>query len=196
MQYAIGRTFDINNPGWVVGTKENGSKIFLHQNLLVDKTEQDKKIESITIFDSLYAGIKCKIPLDLYDRSHLVKPIQSSVQIQLLKSSIVVDGEKHSVSNTLKNTGKPYYIGHPIFQQSVYMPNTYFIESKGGTKFARTWFPVVSDGKVQAYLHIGKVSKGCLTVFLQETDIWTDIYLKLISSRLSKKYLCSVTASF
>jgi len=196
MQYAIGRTFDINNPGWVIGTKENGSKIFLHQRLLVNKIKQDDNSESIVISDSLYAGIRCKIPLDFYGRSHLVKPEKSTVQIQLLRASIVINGEKYNIKNTLKNTGKPYYIGHPIFQQSIYMPDNYFAESKGGSKFARTWFPVVSDGKIQAYLHIGKVSKGCLTIILRENDIWTNIYSKLISSRLNKKFLCIVTTSF
>lgn len=90
-----------------------------------------------------------------------------------------------------------YFILHPI-KTLKNINKKYFDEKIGGSRFAETWFPVISDKEKYpaSYLHFGTISSGCIVVpyrFSDSSDpVWSEIFKKLMSKINDSILLCNM----
>ncbi len=79
-----------------------------------------------------------------------------------------------------------------------------------GSPYANTWFPIETPVTTDRYIHLGKISHGCVTIGINEYKLdnpnynpndpstiqtyanWTDVYDYLIRSRLDDEYIGTV----
>jgi hypothetical protein len=191
----IGKTLNSKDKGWIIGIKSNGIKIFIHQTLLVEIVKIGAKSDLINIKEGPFKDTLCQIQHNLYGQSYIENNFkQKNINISIKDFILTIDGQNYQIIQQTRILKGKYFIGYPILQKNIRIPPYYTRESLGGSKFTQTWFPIVSkEDKIVSYLHFGKISQGCLTVKYQDkNDIWTDIYRKIISSRIKNNYLCKI----
>lgn len=199
----IGNVLDPINRGWVYSIVDGRDRICLPYTTRVELVEVSENFEHIKILEGYYKGNTVKFPFMsrddkfhysfLIDRCRLSKPITLKLNHDTLKfgnfkCEVLVE------KNILNN--KVYCIKFPVRSNKI-LPSHYFDESRGGSRFSDTWFPLQAKDELypEKYLHFGSISEGCLTVKYNPliNEVWNTLYTKLIHSRMNEDNLGFLT---
>ncbi|TAL72363.1 MAG: hypothetical protein EPN88_04925 [Bacteroidetes bacterium] len=194
--FYVANVIDSLNKGWLKATIEEQGEVYIPFSTKVDLLESMNDFEKIYILEGYYKGSTAIIPYMLrHGKSHY-SYLNSRMRLRS-GPTIRIKGErlffgqylfKVMIDRTVLNK-KKYSIKFPV-RTSKILPKDYLDETKGGSRFAETWFPIQADDDLypEKYLHLGSISKGCITVEYNPRDrsnLWNVLYLKLMRSRLN-----------
>lgn len=188
----IGNCLDSINRGWVK-IKVNNNNYYLSYGTKVKLIESSTSHELIEILEGNYRhkiavleyklvnnGDKCSFLVGETFRLPSIKIIFKESYMQMN------DTEYLTIFDKSKLKSGSYLVKFPIRTKKK-LPLSYFDESKGGSRFCESWFPIMAEGELfaQRYIHFGSKSEGCITVVRNNRiHTWNDIYKVMINSRL------------
>jgi hypothetical protein len=185
--------------GWVDCLSNENEKIVLPYTTKVEHISSSNEFETIRIMEGNYKNKIVDIPFlsknDDSNYSYLVNKINITHSIPLiLDSSQLILGNRIIDVIVEKNAfdKKQYFVKFPVKSNRI-LPKIYFDERHGGSRFSRSWFPILADGEFypEKYLHFGTYSKGCITVkyLSNQNNLWNDLYFNIVNSRLDDQNL-------
>lgn len=203
----LGKLLSKGHKGWLMA-KIEGKDTLLHYGLRLKILDANKSYQKILILEGRYEGLVAEIPYFIKDKTGYVSYIDElkdkykplTLKYDFKRSVIIIDrlGEFSAILFGGFKPGETTYLELPDFPHTDKLPKEYTDESIGGSRFAETWFRIISSNKilVDSYLHFGRVSKGCLTIEyerrLNNMNIWSDIYFHLMSHRIDNKYIAKL----
>jgi hypothetical protein len=201
--FCIDSVLDRSHSGWLIGLTQDEIKTPLCYKTKVIYIGKNINGEIIKVQEGNHIGKILIIPFQYKDKntyiSYLSKDIQfDSTFLKLNRNKRILWINNLGEFAVKIDSGIPkgkYYLQipeRPVLKK--FNPN-YFNESLGGSRFAQSWFRLVSEkGKFKdIFLHYGSYSDGCITVINNSKfSVWNKIYLALMKCRLNKKYLTSL----
>lgn len=193
--FFIGKNLDPLHRGWVRVTVENEGEVELSFSTQVELLESKQNYQKILILEGYYKNCIAQLPYLVRkgDSSYscLTQPLRLNNKLKLrVKGNYLTTNRKSSkiIVDCASLRKGVYRIGFPIKITKKINP-VYLSEEKGGSRFAETWFPLITDNEifVEKFIHFGSVSEGCVTIKytpqLHTVNSWNQIYMKLITSR-------------
>lgn len=194
---------DSQNCGWLTIENIAGKKFSLPY---LSQIKQDKKPGDFVIMTGPYIN---NVVREKKFNNHYYKFFSlhrdtttiDKIELNIKEKTISVGGiiTKVEFLNNSFSRGK-YLVLHPVKTSKIMDPR-YYREPLGGSRFAGTWFPIISETEKYPvnYLHFGKISNGCIVV-PYSTDgsmgiIWSNIFKKLAGKINDSILLCKMEAT-
>jgi hypothetical protein len=183
------------NKGWLKVISTNGNQIFLPYGILAERINSNNNNETLNILEGIYKNTIVIAPL--------LRKCESYFSINAVHSKTItnffLDKSKKELSfndlsfpvicDDLLEMGT-YTLWQPDYPHIHPFVTKYEDETKGGSRFASTWFRLVSESKSlfksNSYFHFGTYSMGCITfpyIKLRGVSIWNHVVLELSNSR-------------
>lgn len=195
-QYYLNRILDYDNKGWleVIIKNEGFKKLPFSTKLSLIKREED--FETFKILEGNYKNKIAFVPYMVKGNNNSYSYSDKNFVAHRSKILVIKEDQQMYINDKIYNIiankqflspGK-YCIDFPIFTTKD-INSDYLDEQKGGSRFAQTWFPFLSnkDLFIEKYIHFGSYSEGCITIpFIygkKESNAWREIYFSLINSR-------------
>lgn len=190
----IGNVLDPINRGWINCVVDSQKEIFLSYLTKVEHIEALEYFEQVKILEGYYKDKFAELPFMAKDNkscySYLVEKRLLSKPLTIILNNNTLEFRNFRcdvLADTNILNKKIYLIKFPVRVNKI-LPNQYFNENNGGSRFADTWFPLQAKDELypEKYLHFGSISQGCLTVKFNplSKSIWNTLYMSLIHSRL------------
>jgi hypothetical protein len=192
---------DRNHRGWLK-IKDGPDTILLPYSTRVSIVNKNINSETIKIEESDRKGQVIKVPF-LLKSTHghysffSKKGIRFSRRIIHVKRKdnvFIMDGKRYAIEISDNCKDGTYFLKFPIRKFNT--KGIYLDETKGGSRFADTWFPLVSRDTLDQsrFLHYGTYSEGCITVkhIINMGSVWSDIFSQVMLSRIDDIYLAEI----
>lgn len=192
--YSIGNNLDSISKGWLKVLIDSQGGVDLAYSTKVELIQQNPDSEKVRIKEGNYENYIAHIPYFSKNQGSVFSYLIPSLEfkknrvLRVKKDKIIFNGNSFEViiDRSILKTGK-YRIKLPT-KTSKNLPPEYLDESRAGSRFAESWFPIYGEGDLvtEKYLHYGTVSEGCVTVkhkSMLSYNIWNNIYLFLMNSR-------------
>lgn len=185
--------------GWL-SIKKGEEKIELPFSTKLFLIKRGEESEIAKVLEGNYRNCVVYIPY-MIKNSKIKYSYLSSKSLHIPKADLMIKSNYLFSKNAdlkikvIKDSLDPgiYRIKFPVKRQKKEINQIYFNETKGGSRFAETWFPILKeeDFFMQRYIHFGTYSKGCVTISYQPknsfSDDWRQLYMYLIRSRDQEK---------
>lgn len=177
--------------GWAPAKLWDGTDIFLPYSTMIHSQEDTHRP-----LEGRYRGQNIKIsPQFLEQQDYQSRRGDDIVFNPDTNVLILPIGKFKTVPQSTKITAGKYYILLPDYPNLKLTKKDYLNERNGGSKFASTWFRLVTaDGRLtRSYMHLGTKSDGCITI--QYPDVlngWSNIYDYLLTGRLQNSILTTL----
>lgn len=187
--------------GWLTFAA-GGNQVSIPYLTRVKRIKSTDNFELVEILEGKFANQKVEIPFlqktgnDAYsyftDAEIGFKRLDITIN---RKKGILTLGKNHYVVELSKECENGIYlIGFPIKKRI--LNKSYSDEERGGSRFYDSWFPLVrkDEFNMSRFLHYGTYSEGCMTVSHHgnKGKDWSDIFAKLMHSRIDNHYLAQV----
>lgn len=187
-QLTINRVLNRSESGWYGCSLEDGTPILLCYSTIVTKENGIYRV-----MEGKYKGRIIK-PKDssIFEKTNLDTNVRCCIYDQMNNFLYLPNSEVYKTVPQIFIPRGDYFIGLPIYPNLRLTKREYKDELRGGSRFATTWFPLFDNNKkiTHYYLHLGKISHGCITVeFSFHGKDWSKIFLYLLSNRLPEGFL-------
>ena len=194
MKYSLTDLLDKRHRGWLVLRVDGVNKEFCYGTTVESLEEFDIKYPyKFKVIDGPYRGGVVEIPYKKKTKTSSISYLSADekgndeIVIRFDSSKGVLSFREWKVSIIQERkyqlkTGR-YRLLIPRYSHG--RSEKYLDESKRGSRFAGTWFPIESlDGVFDnRFLHFGTISEGCLTV-TGDGRLWSRLYLLLMNNRI------------
>lgn len=200
--YYLTHVVDRYHKGWLEAFLGSGDKVSIPYSTQAVILRKAKNYQNIKVLEGGMKNHKLMVPY-LRKLGREVYSFFSDDKITFSKLHIIVNSETGTLLSDKKSYpvilsdgfGKGiYYVKFPIRRNKENA--LYSDETKGGSRFFDTWFPLIKKGEfnLSRFLHFGSFSKGCITVkySLERKSYWSELFFKIMHSRIDDNYLARI----
>lgn len=200
--FFITEVLDSEHKGWVEVKIDDLIFRKLPYSTKVELLEETSKYQRIKILDGYFKDHYALLPYQIKKNNTTYSYLSSkliynpNLILKLKANTLLIGGVEMKVIFDLNNIKKGIYnIKFPILTTK--KMNNYFLEMKGGSRFAESWFPITIADElyIERYIHFGTYSYGCVTVKYDPTIIpgpWQLLFITLMTSRKSNNVLANL----
>jgi hypothetical protein len=208
MKYYLDNISDGYHKGWLEVNLINGENIELPFGVLLERISTARKHELARVLEGNYKNSIVQLPYNKLGNTNT--SFLSEVTTNCKKLSVVLDiSSKELIINELKYSvifdpnyliSDNYDILTPDFRHSSKSRTEYIDEKRGGSRFAESWFKLISSSdniNNSMYLHYGKYSNGCITFSHdQGGNSWSKIVSSFSRSRYSPGIIAKLNIKY
>ncbi len=195
-KFYVVNALDAFNKGWLSVNLNRGDSVVIPCG-----TSLELNGDTYTITNGFYKGESLR---SNYQSFHFLNSLKSELPKVKVINKIYLNQRNRTITTNLGITYSLVDSFLPIFQKGTYTiecpkyphikktKRAYLNEKLEGSRFAETWFeithPFLKEGY---YLHLGRVSEGCLTVSIKN-NTWNKIYTGLIFNQYSDQKIADL----
>lgn len=199
-KYYLDKVRDGSQKGWLKVSLIDNREIIIPYGIIVEQLGSDERVATYKVLEGIYHNALILVPKSNYSLfSPYLELPTFTVEINLLAKQLRVNNKNYPV--IVDNLFRPgaYNIHLPDYPHKETFIRKYQNEASGGSRFASTWFKLVSQEETlfnsSTYFHFGTYSQGCITFPYRQKlgrSYWNDIVMSLSRTRIKNSVCCQL----